>query len=458
MSRSRLENQATLGLAEACLMPVEAAALPLARLGKRFFKTGYFPAIVDQLKMRRAFRPRWTQRSLRAALRLVETIDRTLTSAGIPYMAYAGTLLGVHRHGGVVPWDDDLDLCLAGDDLPRFLALRETFLAEGIDLVAANGCYKLFRAGGRPIDSQSPWTWPFVDLFVWDKIGSRLVIRNFGDHYPFASFHPLRRAPFHHLELPVPREVEPVLASWYGPGFMQRALSPSYNHRREKIEPRRPITSTYPLPRWKRLFSRRRRPSRMLNEMLLRAAADFLNKCGVPFWLDYGTLLGDYRCNGHLPYDEDVDLAMMEDAYPLLLRQTHRLDPAYEFYDTSYRHDGPKCGIMHRKFGGNCDFYTYRRLENGCLRICLGPEWRGTMDARDVPEDLVFPLEPTRMDGLSLLRPRRLREYLEHRYGCIDYPAVPRGDGTNHYRSAWKQLPWEERPSAAPPASRLQTT
>jgi hypothetical protein len=194
-----------------------------------------------------------------------------------------------------------------------------------------------------------------------------------------------------------------------------------------------------------------------MNEMLLRAAVEFLKKCGVEFWIDYGTLLGDYRRDGHLPYEQDVDLAMREEAYPLLHKQLHFLDPDYEFYDTSHRHDGPKCGITHRRFGGNCDFYTYRRLENGLLRICLGPEWHGTMDARDIPAELIFPLEPTRMHGLPVLRPRRAREYLEHRYGYIDQPAVAREDGTGHYRSAWKQLPWQEEQDECERASGRHT-
>jgi hypothetical protein len=119
----------------------------------------------------------------------------------------------------------------------------------------------------------------------------------------------------------------------------------------------------------------------------------------------------------------------------------HLLDPDYEFYDTSPRHRGPKYGIMHRKFGGNCDFYTYKRVEGRQLRICLGDAWHGTMDARDIPEEMVFPLEPIEIDGITLMRPRQIREYLVHRYGYIDHPAVLKSDGSGHYRSLWEQEP-----------------
>jgi hypothetical protein len=49
------------------------------------------------------------------------------------------------------------------------------------------------------------------------------------------------------------------------------------------------------------------------------------------------------------------------------------------------------------------------------------------------------------MHGLSFLRPRRTRKYLEHRCSYIDHPAVMKDDGSGPYRSLWKQGPWPEQ-------------
>jgi LicD family len=400
----------------------------------------FIQSLMDQLKLGHAFRPRWTSVSLAETLRLVNVVNQVFRETGLSYMAYAGTLLGIERHAGVIPWDDDVDFCIEGCDLPKLLSLHDRLAILGIRLIATELCYKLCWSRKRSFDRRD-WSWPFIDVFVWDKINGRLLIRSAGDHYPGESVFPLRDARFHHLMLPVPRDSRAVLATWYGPDFMHRAVSPTFLHRKEEGIHGKPFMTTYPLPSWRSIFSRQYRTPRQLCDRLFRSGVSFLRSCGVEFWADFGTLLGAYRDRSLLPHEHNIDFSIMEESVPRLIRNLNRLDRDFEFRDTTRYHHGPKFEITHRKFGGTCDLYTYRRLENRELRICLGDRWHGTMDARDIPEEIIFPLQSTRIDGVLLMRPRQVKEYLIHRYGYLGYPAVLNDDGSGHYRGFASQEP-----------------
>jgi lipopolysaccharide cholinephosphotransferase len=48
--------------------------------------------------------------------------DAVCAQLNIPYWLDSGTLLGAVRHGGFIPWDDDVDVCMFRSDVTRFRA------------------------------------------------------------------------------------------------------------------------------------------------------------------------------------------------------------------------------------------------------------------------------------------------------------------------------------------------
>lgn len=54
---------------------------------------------------------------------LLKKFDEICRQNGLRYMAIHGTLLGAARHGGFIPWDDDVDVAMLRDDYDRLLAL-----------------------------------------------------------------------------------------------------------------------------------------------------------------------------------------------------------------------------------------------------------------------------------------------------------------------------------------------
>ncbi|MGI6045570.1 MAG: LicD family protein [Eggerthellaceae bacterium] len=55
------------------------------------------------------------------AMKIVTEIDRICKELGLRYFACGGTMLGHVRHGGFIPWDDDIDIGMLREDYEIFI-------------------------------------------------------------------------------------------------------------------------------------------------------------------------------------------------------------------------------------------------------------------------------------------------------------------------------------------------
>ena len=95
--------------------------------------------------------------------------DKILTRNNISYYIDGGTLLGAVRHKGIIPWDDDGDLCILKQDEKKFLNLKLQFLDFGYKIEEYWGGYKIFSVNGKDIQHKnSNWQWYYNDGQVRD--------------------------------------------------------------------------------------------------------------------------------------------------------------------------------------------------------------------------------------------------------------------------------------------------
>ncbi len=113
-------------------------------------------------------------------------IDDICVKNEINYWLSGGTLLGAVRHGGFIPWDDDLDIQLMKDDYNKLLGLLKTELPEQYQLQTSKTDRNYFARYAKVRDVNSlledsdytlgyKYKGIFIDIFSVEKANKFLV-------------------------------------------------------------------------------------------------------------------------------------------------------------------------------------------------------------------------------------------------------------------------------------------
>ena len=116
-------------------------------------------------------------------------IERVCDKHGLTVMLAYGSLLGAVRHGGFIPWDDDLDLFMPREDYDKFIQLYSDELPSNYIVYAPHGRNGSIANFGKVVDKNTEFITPgdenmthyrgvFVDIFPLEYIGTNRIINN----------------------------------------------------------------------------------------------------------------------------------------------------------------------------------------------------------------------------------------------------------------------------------------
>ena len=119
----------------------------------------------------------WNDSRLKKARKLLKTISDIAHGNSINLMLEAGTLLGYIRHGGIMMWDDDIDIGIEEKDIDLFFAQiekKQNLRYDGEYRYRGIRYFKVWDIEYEEIKGY-PYTFPFVDIWAYKYIGDDLV-------------------------------------------------------------------------------------------------------------------------------------------------------------------------------------------------------------------------------------------------------------------------------------------
>lgn len=113
-------------------------------------------------------------------LELLIELDRICEKYDINYYIYGGTLLGAIRHGGFIPWDDDIDIVMFRNDYEKFIKVcndslndkyyLQTIENEPLSLLSWGNLYKKDTAFIQSFVNKDCFQGISIDIFALDRV------------------------------------------------------------------------------------------------------------------------------------------------------------------------------------------------------------------------------------------------------------------------------------------------
>lgn len=193
-----------------------------------------------------------------------------------------------------------------------------------------------------------------------------------------------------------------------------------------------------------------------IEKKALEDIAKALNKAGIAWWVDCGTCLGTHRYGGVIPWDQDLDIAVLLPDFDNVRRALSKLDQRkYIVQDWSSRAiPNSYIKVFIRESGTLIDVYHFAiDPQTKELRYILSLEsniffperWkiRERRFTAPVAFETVFPLKKSLFDGIVVNIPQNPEKYLQRYYGENLAPAKIYDPLTGLYEKDLSHPYWE---------------
>jgi phosphorylcholine metabolism protein LicD len=162
-------------------------------------------------------------------------------------------------------------------------------------------------------------------------------------------------------------------------------------------------------------------------------------KLNINYWCLGGTLIGAVRHSGFIPWDGDIDVAMVLDDYLKLEKQIQEELPSTMYFFgkslkglakirdlySSYTKYSDKNDDKHH--GLQLDIFIFNTIETDGLKHVESVEkWLAKTKQNLYKYDDIFPLKTTKFDDFDVFIPNNVEHICEYTYGAYPPPMPPK--------------------------------
>ena len=184
----------------------------------------------------------WSKESYDKVKNLLINTQICFDKLNIKFLPMYGTLLGLVRHKGIIPWDDDIDISIDKKYFDVIMKNNDIFSKYGLEVYLWKynkkmSFIKIFYKNEKKI-SIHEWSWPFIDVFgYYEKDNKFYVENNEGDNYKLnkEDILPFKSNLFENIPMNMPNNVDNVLNSLYGNDWENICYSSSFDHKNQKV-------------------------------------------------------------------------------------------------------------------------------------------------------------------------------------------------------------------------------